>query len=564
MTLSNNKKRKIKDMLAQAKEALAAGRLAPFEGLCRKIERLHPGNPDVTNLRAIASYKTGRPAEAESLFAAAIKAAPARHEFHNNLGALYLDQGHYAEAAKCYGEAIRLGEKSFPVQLSHCNALVESGQFEQALPILKRLHKQKPRDTNVLMGLFLASDPLRLTEEAEDYLRQIIAIDPEHAEAHSKMGRLALQLGRMAEAEAEARKLLAILPGSPRAYDILTYAKPYQDADDPDITAMRELHAQSTPDSGDRRAMCFMLGRVMEQLGHYDRAFPYFAEGNAIHRKLSRYRADQDLAGMDRIMAVHPAQGLPQASSVADDVTPILIVGMPRCGSTLVEQILASHPDVDSRGEYDTFESKALLTNNDRMPDPEELAAFTPAQWERVGLSYVQHLRGGDTTSLRIVDKTLTNFRMLGAIHRALPKAKIVHVRRHPLDTCLSIYKLALVGDRYDYGYDLGELGRYYRKYLEMMQHWRDVLPAGTMYELDYERLVANQEQETRKLLDYCGLPWDARCLQFKEAKNVVRTSSMAQVRRDMYTDSVAAWKRYEKQLQPLIRILGTSPPNIR
>ena len=153
---------------------------------------------------------------------------------------------------------------------------------------------------------------------------------------------------------------------------------------------------------------------------------------------------------------------------------------------------------------------------------------------------------------------------MIGAIHCALPKAKIVHVRRHPLDTCLSIYKLPLVGQHYGYGYDLGELGRYYQMYLKLMQHWRDTLPAGVMYELDYEDLVANQERETRKLLDYCGLPWNEACLQFSKAKNVVRTASMAQVRRDIYSDSVAAWKRYEKQLKPLIRILGTKYPKIR
>jgi hypothetical protein len=146
---------------------------------------------------------------------------------------------------------------------------------------------------------------------------------------------------------------------------------------------------------------------------------------------------------------------------------------------------------------------------------------------------------------------------MVGAIHCALPKAKIVHVRRHPLDTCLSIYKLDLAGLMFDFAYDLADLGHYYRHYLKVMQHWRDVLPKGAMYELDYEMLVADQEGETRKLLDYCDLPWNEACLQFDKAKNVVRTSSMSQVRQGIYTDAMAVWKRYEKHLQPLIDILG-------
>jgi len=157
-----------------------------------------------------------------------------------------------------------------------------------------------------------------------------------------------------------------------------------------------------------------------------------------------------------------------------------------------------------------------------------------------------------------ITDKSLANIRFVGAIHCALPKARIVHVRRHPLDTCLSIYRLNIQGEAFDFGRDLEELGYYYQMYLKLMQHWRDTLPEGVMYELTYERLVADQKGETRKLLDACGLEWSDQCLQFQQARNAVRTASVAQVRRAIYTDSMAAWKRYEQHLAPLIHILGT------
>jgi len=555
--LSNNKKRQIQNLVGQANQACANGRYDACEQLCRRIESLSPGHANVANLRGIMCSETNHPDAAIHWLRKAVDASPNKAEFQLNLANVYLEQEQYGEAAGCYQRAIALGRKTLPIELNYCKALVESGQYEQALPILERLHKQHPRDTDVLMGLVLASEGLNRFEQMEAYLQQIFAIDADHAEAHAKKARMALQLGRMAEAEAEAHRLLSILPDSPTGYDILTYVKKYRDADDPDIGAMTNLYSRSEPDSKERQAMCFMLGKVMEQLKQYDRAFAFFAEGNALRHAHSTYDADTELANMENIMAAYTPEVFSRASKV-DDPTPIFVLGMPRCGSTLTEQIISSHPDVASRGECGCFESVlAALHSNDNPLTLERLTAFTPTQWGEMGLDYVKDLRDGDSSPLHITDKTLPNIRMAGAIHCALPKAKIVHVRRHPLDTCLSIYKLDLAGKLFDFGYDLGELGHYYRMYLKLMQHWRDVLPKGVMYELDYEMLVADQEGETRRLLDYCGLTWSDACLQFDKAKNVVRTSSMAQVRRGIYTDAMAAWKRYEKHLQPLIDILG-------
>jgi hypothetical protein len=244
--------------------------------------------------------------------------------------------------------------------------------------------------------------------------------------------------------------------------------------------------------------------------------------------------------------------------STLNENTPIFIIGMPRCGSTLVEQILAAHPNVASKGECEFFE-KVLAEENatDKPLTFERITAFTPEHWGSIGQRYLQRLKMNASEVTRVTDKSLTNIRLVGPIHYALPKARIIHIRRHPLDTCLSIYKNNLLGALHDYGRNLGQLGYYYRMYLRLMQHWRNILPAGTMYELDYENLINDQEGETRKLLDYCGLPWSDQCLSFQKAKNVVRTASVTQVRQPVYNSSLAAWKRYEKNLQPLIKILG-------
>ena len=565
MKLSNNKKRKIGELLEQAKAAIAAGRIPAFNELCRRIDALQPRHPDVANLKAIAHYKMGRPAEAEQLFIMAINAMPTRPEFHQNLGALYLDTKDYAQAAQCYGQAIKLGNKALPVQLCYSKALVETGRLEEAITVLQRLRKQQPRNVDVLMGLHYAYSPLNRIEEGRACLETILEQQPGHPEALFELGVMDNQAGRFEQGEARLRASLAGRPDNPKAYAALAQVKKFGADDDADLIAMTDIHNSSAIDSEDRMGLSYMLGKAMEDLKHYDRAFAYFEEGNALHHRKSRYNAKEALADMRRIMEAYTPEVFSHASGM-DDATPVFIIGMPRCGSTLTEQILAAHPDVVSRGECDFFESRALASlHSDGNPlNPEHLATLTPIQWKEIAGIYLEHLKGDDAAALRITDKTLTNIRMVGAIHCALPNAKIVHVRRHPLDTCLSIYKHYLRSRKFDYGDDLNDLGGYYEMYLKLMQHWRDVLPNGVMYELDYENLIADQEKETRKLLEYCGLTWDESCLQFNKTKNTVRTASMAQVRRGIYTDSQAAWKRYKKQLKPLIRILGKGYPKIR
>jgi hypothetical protein len=187
----------------------------------------------------------------------------------------------------------------------------------------------------------------------------------------------------------------------------------------------------------------------------------------------------------------------------------------------------------------------------------ERITSLSTDEWRKIGQAFLGRMKTGHEDALRITDKSLSNIRMIGAIHCALPHARIIHVRRHPLDTCLSIFKSNVRGALFEFGCNLEQLGRYYKSYLSLMQHWRTVLPKGVMYEIDYEQLVANQEDETRKLIDFCNLEWNDNCLEFHKTKNIVKTASIAQVRQPIYSDSMATWKRYERQLQPLIDILG-------
>ena len=557
MKLSNNKKRQVALAVEQALEALRSGRLDICEQWLRKIEAIHPDNPDAADLRGVLCAQAGQLAEAEQHFVNAINSAPKRATLHTHLGDLYLSQRLYSDALPRYRSAAKIDPHSLPAHLGLSKALLELGFAEKARQILEKMIKRHGRDPNVLMGLFSACYRLNLLDEGLIYLEKLLQLYPDYPEAHFELGKLKVQMGSIEAGESDIRTALKLQPNDARAHGALADIRKFEH-EDADTASMIALHARSAPLSGDRMILSFALGKIMDDLQQHDRAFAYFKEANDIRSQHTAYNSDEELAHLQQIMEAYTPSVFERNSGL-DDSTPIFIVGMPRCGSTLVEQILAAHPDVASRGECEFFEKAMAGFNDDQNPlTLDRTISFSPEEWRKVGETYLDFLKANVPSTPHITDKSLTNIRLIGAIHCAMPKARIIHVRRHPLDSCLSIYRQNLQGKLFDFGCNLGELGYYYKMYLRLMQHWREVLPADVMYEMDYEQLVGNQEAETRKLLDACDLDWNEQCLQFSKTKNVVRTASVTQVRRGIYSDSLAAWKRYEKHLDPLIRILGT------
>jgi len=556
-SLSNNKKRKLKELGAQAAQALGAQRLDVFERICAKIESIQPDNADVANLRGIRSAESGNLAVAEGLFVQAINAAPRRPEFHENLGRLYFNQQLYADAVVRFRSAMKYNPSSLEVALGCCASLSSIKQYEEALGILQGLRDKHPENRGVLMGLFDALSGLNRAEEALACLDKVVEREPEYFMARFQRAQYLMQLGRMQEGEADLRAALLLQPNHARAYAILSDLKKFTDIDDVDRQAIEACYKRSEPESEERVYLCTALGKAYADLQQYDRAFELYEESNSIRQRKVSYDADAELTHIEEIMAHYTPEVLCASSRLGDE-RPIFIVGMPRCGSSLVEQILAAHPEVGMRGEWEGFELAWLALQDAENPFTlEQVASFEEAQWREVGQAYLDRLEEGEQ-GRRITDKSLTNIRQVGAIHCALPHAKIIHVRRNPLDTCLSIYTTNIQGWQYHYGLSQGTLGYYYRMYQRLMQHWRDVLPEGVMYEIDYEQLIANQEDETRSLLDYCGLDWSDACMNFQKADTRVKTASLHQVRKSIFSSSVERWRPYEKHLQPLIRILGT------
>lgn len=299
------------------------------------------------------------------------------------------------------------------------------------------------------------------------------------------------------------------------------------------------------------------MAKAYDDLGRYDEAFACMREGNALKRERIAYDETRTLESFDRICSTFDRKLLAKADGFSSSL-PVFVVGMPRSGTTLIEQILASHPGVHGAGELADFNWLV-----DQLPGiggnifryPEDAATLSADQLAALGKAYAERQRQRAPGAARVTDKMPANFLFLGLIHLALPEAHIVHVLRDPRDTCLSCYSKLFTAEQ-NFSYELGELGRYYRKYAELMAHWRDVLPPGRMLEIRYEDVIADLETSARQIVDHCGLDWHPNCIAFHEAKRPVRTASASQVRRPIYRSSEGRWRAYQDHLGPLFAAL--------
>ncbi|MFT4025575.1 MAG: sulfotransferase [Novosphingobium sp.] len=368
-------------------------------------------------------------------------------------------------------------------------------------------------------------------------------------------------LGRVDEAEAALEALIAMAPGDARAHHLLAGLRKQTPARN-HVDRLAQVHAQ-VRDGRSRLLLGYALAKELEDIGRADEAMDRLCAANAEHRRRLPYAFARDAATFDAIEASWPSlAAAPAATAPAD--APIFIIGMPRTGTTLVDRIISSHPAVESAGELQAMPlavKRAAGTRTPTVMDPETILAAAGADMGEIGRDFLQrashHRRD---PGLRFTDKFPGNFHYAGFIARALPQARIVCLRRHPMDTVLSNFRnLFAVSSRYyDYSYDLLDIAAYYVRFDRLMALWREALP-GRVIEVGYEDLVADQEGQTRRMLAHCGLDWADACLSFHTNAAPVSTPSAAQVRRPIYRDSVARWKRHAELLEPVRRFFDAA-----
>jgi tetratricopeptide (TPR) repeat protein len=520
---------------------------------------------------------------AAQTFRTLVELEPRAAEAHNGLGNALLALRHLAPAAACYRRALELRPEATGALTNLASVLRDLGAIQESIVCCERALALAPDEAEAQRLLGNALFDLGRFDDAEHHYRRALELEPGYARGHATLAMLLRQIGRTRDAEVHCRRALALDAASAealallgeieadqgdfeaagRAFDQALQVDPrlpegwagriryrrMQQADREWIGRVRSLLDGPLP-ARHHVILGHALGKFFDDVGDADEAFAHHRHANEMSKRLGLpHDRDQLAARTAHVLRTYDRAWLETLRGAGHGTErPVFVVGMPRSGTTLVEQILASHPSAFGAGELPYWHgATARFEATPSKPDPRRLRDLADG--------YLELLHGKSPDATRMVDKMPANTWNLGLIHAALPRARIIHVQRHPLDTCLSIY-FQVFSAAHGYACDLQDLAHYYEQYRRLMEHWRGLLPPESLLEVHYESLVEDPEGWTRRLVQFAGLDWDPACLQFHATRRVVQTASNWQVRQKINAASVGRWRSYRHLLGPLLRLV--------
>ena len=455
---------------------------------------------------------------------------------------------------------LKLAPDYFAARIDYAQVLLDRHKYALALAQIERLLKEDP--TNRLVRTLHATACVGLGEheKAIGLYRSLLVETPRAAEVHLSVAHALKTLGRRDEAVESYHAAAAVRPGYGDAYWSLANLKTYRFSD-AEIDSMRAAESDSSTPAVDRYHLCFALGKAFEDRGAYEDSFRYYERGNALKRAESRYRPEIVETNTRRQIQVCTGEFFDARRGFgAPDPDPIFILGLPRAGSTLLEQILASHSAVEGTQELAEV-PRAAAELQGRMPDfdnpryPGVLENMSAEDFKSLGRKYLADTRLYRSGKAYFIDKMPNNFRHIGLIHLMLPNARIIDARREPMACCFSNLK-QLFATGQEFTYSIEDIARYYRTYLDLMRHWDAALP-GRILRVQHEDVVEDLEGSVRRILDFCGLPFETACIEFHKTERSVRTASSEQVRQPIFREGLDQWKNFESWLGPLKTALG-------
>lgn len=522
----------------------------------RAVDR-DPGNPSAQHQLGLCHLEMKRFDDAAGCFRLALQRDPNASALHHGLGLALQGAERNSDAIRAFRRALELAPGSVQSLGALTQALMDESDSSGAVECARRMLELQPGKVETLLLLARALAMDNNPVEAEACLKSVTDSVPSDGRASFAIGTILQGLGRFDEARAQFRRSIDLLPAQGVAYSALAYSRRVTEADRPLIDQMKRLCEQDQLPEHDRSHLRYALGKSLEDLCDYREAMENFDEANRLSRKVKfgDRLFDRDLYGERIDSAVRSGERIlseERRQRCAGDDVPIFVVGMLRSGTTLLDQILSSHPEVGSVGEQGFWLSHRASSLKD---DGTEL---DDGRLGRLARQYLAKMSTNAPGRRHVVDKMPDNYLELPLIHAALPGAKIVHVKRHPIDTCLSIYT-TINRLRVGWAHDRGNIVFVYRNYLRLIEQWRRLLPARSMLEVRYEDLVADQESVTREIVDFCGLDWSDTCLHPEENKRTVSTPSVWQVRQPIYSTSIGRWRHYEPWLGEFRELLNES-----
>jgi tetratricopeptide (TPR) repeat protein len=503
----------------------------------------------------------GRGTEAVHHYSIARELNPDDFLVHLNMANALHGQGKFEEAISCYEQALRLKPDLAEAHYNMGIAYKEKGEIEKALSCYQKALNINRDDFRAYYNMGNAFQEINKLDDAIACYQRAVEIKPENVDAYYHVGNALTNQGRFRDALSWYRKALHVRPDSAEAFYSMAKARKTtrQDADEM-FELVRQLKKAELSDDG-YTYMNFALGKIYDDLGLYEDAFHHYEKANKRERSAHNFEPESYENFVTRIIDTFNADFFDQKRSWGkDSQAPIFIVGMPRSGTSLVEQIVSSHSQVFGAGELDFFFQLERKFSAEREPAtyPEFMGWFDRKAANRVSNDYLElisNLSQSEGEVAHVTDKMPYNFLFLGFLHALFPKARFIHCQRHPLDNGLSIYFQKFAREHH-YAYDLDEIGLYYKEYRRLMAHWFEVL-STKIFQINYEDLVCHQEGLSRELIAFCGLEWDSKCLLFHKSDRPVFTSSNWQVRQPMYKSSINRWKNYASFLAPLHKRLA-------